>query len=57
MLALTRRPGESIHIGPDIIVHVVRIQRGQVRIGITAPKDVHIVRNELVEREKESEQS
>ena len=55
MLILTRRPGETILIGDDIEVTVMRISGNQVRIGIEAPEDVHIVRGELVEEEAEVE--
>jgi len=47
MLILTRRPGESILIGDDIEVTIMRIGGNQVRIGIEAPKDISIVREEL----------
>ena len=53
MLVLTRRISESINIGDDIIVKVIDIQGGQVRIGITAPKDVHILRSELTLLDRE----
>ena len=55
MLILTRRPGETILIGDDIEVTVMRISGNQVRIGIEAPKDVDIVRGELLEEEAEVE--
>ena len=51
MLILTRKVGAAINIGEDIIVKVIDIQRGQVRIGITAPQDVHILRSELTLRD------
>ncbi len=47
MLVLSRYEGESIKIGPDIVVSVERVQRGLVRIGIIAPSNVAIVRSEL----------
>jgi len=50
MLVLTRRPGQEFLIGDDISVKVVRIANGQVRIGISAPRDVSIVRGELPKR-------
>lgn len=50
MLVLTRGIGDSIKIGDDIELHILDIQRGQVRIGIAAPKDVNIVRTELLAR-------
>ena len=53
MLVLTRKVGASLNIGDDITVKVIDIQGRQVRIGIEAPKDVHILRSELVERDRE----
>ena len=50
MLILTRRPGEALMIGPDVTVRVLCIKGTQVRIGITAPKTVHVLREELQER-------
>lgn len=49
MLTLTRKPGESILIGDDIEVIVKDIRRNQVRIGIVAPRDVPIFREEVVD--------
>jgi len=49
MLVLSRKISETIHIGPDIAITVVRIGPNSVRIGVTAPKNVHVVRGELVE--------
>jgi carbon storage regulator len=47
MLVLMRRPGESIHIGPDIVVTLVTLERNRARIGIEAPRDVIIDREEV----------
>lgn len=47
MLVLTRKTGQEIRIGNDIIVNVVAVKGGRVRIGITAPEDCSIVREEL----------
>lgn len=56
MLILTRKVGEAIRIGDDIYVKVTDIQGDQVRVGISAPPDVNIVRTELLERkERETE--
>ena len=55
MLVLTRRVDESIQIGPDITITVVRIGPGSVRIGIEAGKDVTILRAELVESSTQEE--
>lgn len=48
MLVLTRREGERITLGDDIVVTVVSVQGNKVRIGITAPDDVSIRRGELI---------
>ena len=47
MLTLTRKVGESIRIGDDIEIVVKEIRRNQVRIGIVAPRDVAIYREEV----------
>lgn len=54
MLVLTRRPGESIVIGNDIVVTVVEIKGGQVRIGINAPRDVQVHREEIYEQVRQA---
>jgi len=54
MLVLTRRQGDWIRVGEDIVIKVTRIDAGKVRIGIDAPKSVRIVRGELEEREEEA---
>jgi len=50
MLILTRKPGEVITIGDDIQIHVLSIKRGQVRIGIDAPRDIPVNREEALPR-------
>jgi carbon storage regulator len=50
MLVLTRRPGESIVVGEDIVVTVIEIKGGQVRIGIDAPRSVEVYREEIYEQ-------
>ena len=47
MLVLSRKPLQSIMIGSDIRVTIVKVERNQVRIGIEAPRDVTILREEL----------
>lgn len=50
MLILTRKVGETICIGDNITVTVLGVQLGQVRIGITAPKQVAVDREEIAIR-------
>ena len=47
MLVLSRKSGERIHIGENITVTIVRIGPNNVRLGIDAPRDLNIVREEL----------
>lgn len=54
MLILTRREGETIAIGDDIMVTVMAVQGGQVRIGVEAPRDVAVHREEVWDRINES---
>ncbi|MBE8163292.1 MAG: carbon storage regulator [Bdellovibrionaceae bacterium] len=48
-LILTRRQGEGLSIGNNIIIEVLQIKGKQVRLGIQASKDVSIIRSELME--------
>lgn len=53
MLVLTRKVGEKLRIDDDIIVHIIEVNRGNVRIGIEAPGHVSIMRFEVYERIRE----
>ena len=60
MLILTRRVGETLMIGDNISVTVLGVKGNQVRIGVNAPKNVSIHREEIYQRildEKEQENS
>lgn len=48
MLVLSRKLGEKIYIGPNVVVTVVDIDRSRIRLGIDAPTDVKIYREELL---------
>jgi len=55
MLILTRRVGETLMIGNDVTVTVLGVKGNQVRIGVNAPKDVAVHREEIFERIKREE--
>lgn len=50
MLVLTRKPGEGILIGDTILVKIIEIKSGGIRIGIEAPRDTKIYRQEVHDR-------
>jgi len=50
MLILTRKVGETITIGENIQIQVLSVKGGQVRIGVEAPRDVMVNREEVYER-------
>lgn len=49
MLVLTRKVAETIRIGEDVVIKVIKTGKGTVRIGIEAPANVRVLRGELVE--------
>lgn len=49
MLVLTRRLGESVAIGDDVVVTVLEVRGGQVRLGIVAPSEITVLRSEILD--------
>jgi carbon storage regulator len=52
MLVLSRKQSERIRLGPDIVVTVVRVAGDKVRLGIEAPSNIIVLRDELREHAK-----
>lgn len=58
MLILTRKAGESLHIGDDIKVTVVEVKGPQIRIGVSAPREYRIFREEIyIQIQEENKQA
>ena len=55
MLILTRRVGETVVIGDEVQVTVLGVKGNQVRLGVTAPRDVSVHRSEIYERIKKEQ--
>ena len=55
MLVLSQRESEKIFVGPNICITVVQIGHNSVRIGIDAPREVVVVREEVAGRSRESD--
>lgn len=56
MLILTRRVGETVMIGDNVTVTVLGVKGNQVRLGVNAPKDVAVHREEIYERIKREQE-
>jgi carbon storage regulator len=50
VLILTRKVGESVMIGNDVSITVLRVKGNQVRLGVNAPKDISVQREEIIKR-------
>lgn len=57
MLILTRKVGESIMIGESVEVKVLGLRAGQIKLGIEAPKDLKVHREEIYDRIRAEEES
>ena len=54
MLILTRRVGESLRISDDIVVTILEVKGSQVKIGTDAPREVSVVREEILVRDEQA---
>ena len=53
MLVLSRKESETICLGDNIKITIVRVAKDRVRVGIDAPDNVHVLRGELADKERE----
>jgi carbon storage regulator len=52
MLVLTRKPAETIQIGDDVVIKVIRTGSGSVKLGVEAPQHIRVMRGELLSAPK-----
>lgn len=57
MLILTRKPGESIILGDNIEIKVLEVSDSRVKLGIEAPRDVKVLRKEVISTIKENKEA
>jgi carbon storage regulator len=57
VLVLTRKAGERIQIGGDVVLEILEVRQGQVRLGIEAPRHVRIYREEIARQIREENRS
>lgn len=57
MLVLSRKREEEIHIGNGVVIRVIAISGDRVKLGLTAPRAINIVRGELLNRPPKQDQS
>jgi carbon storage regulator len=57
MLIITRRPGEKIMVGDEVVVHVMEIVGNSVRVGIQAPRSIPVYREEIWNAVREENQA
>ena len=60
MLILTRRVGESLIIGDDVVINILGVKGNQIRIGVNAPKEISVHREEIyirIQAEKADDKS
>ena len=57
MLILTRRVGETLMVGDDVTVTVLGVKGSQIRIGVNAPSDISVHREEIYQRIQDKEKS
>ena len=57
MLIITRRPGEKIMLGDDVVIEVIEVSGSSVRVGIAAPKSLPVYREEIWKSVKDEQAS